>query len=53
MKVFFHGHDPDSVGGALYRSNAVATSRALGREYLVEVVNTVNLVVEVDRKRYL
>ena len=48
VEVLFHGDDPDGVGGTLDRRDPVAARRAFRRENLVEVVNTVDLVVKVD-----
>ena len=48
MEIFLHSNNSDSLFSALNWSDSVSTTRALGSEDPVEVIDAVDLVVEVD-----
>ena len=48
VEIFLHSNNSDSLFSALNWSDSVSTTRALGSEDPVEVIDAVDLVVEVD-----
>ena len=51
MEVLLHGDHPNSFFGPLHRCDALTTGSTLWGKNPMEVVDTVDLVVEVDRER--